>query len=114
GISLLMKSLSFFAALAVGLRWNASLGVKFLRVVPYATVIIVLLTLISQIAMLLASVLPLKVVLMLGSDGVPRYFPAFLTSLNRDVLIGVLTGGTIGFFIVHIISEKLIQAVNSY
>ncbi len=100
--------------LALGLRWNASLGAKFLRVVPFATLIIVLLTLLSQVAMLLASVLPLKVIIMLGSDGIPRYFPGFLASLERDVLIGVLAAGTVGFFLVHLVAEKMIRGVTGY
>lgn len=98
----------------VGLRWNASLGVKFLRVVPYSTLAIVLLTLVSQIAMLLASFLPLKVIIMLGSDGIPRYFPSFLAALERDVLIGVLSAGTVGFFLVYLVAEKMIEGVTQY
>jgi len=100
--------------LALGLRWNASLGAKFLRVVPFSTLIIVLLTLVSQVAMLLASVLPLKVIIMLGAEGIPRYFPDFLASLGRDVLIGVLAAGTVGFFLMHLVAEKMIRGVTGY
>lgn len=109
-----MKGFKFFSNLAIGLRWNLSLGLKFLRVVPFLTTLIVLLTLISQLTMLLASFLPLKVVIMLGSDGIPRYFPEFLASMERNALISVLTGGTIGFFIAHIVSEKMIQSATRY
>lgn len=94
---------------SVGLRWNASLGAKFLRVVPYSTFAIVLLTLMSQIAMLVASFLPLKVIIMLGSEGIPSYFPAFLAALERDVLIGLLSAGTVGFFLVHLAAERMIE-----
>lgn len=94
------------SSLIAGLRWNASLGVKFMRVVPYSTVIIVILTLISQVAMLFASFLPLKVILMLGADGTPNYFPGFLTGLERNMLIGVLSVGTLVFFLVHLLAEK--------
>lgn len=100
--------------LVLGLRWNASLGAKFLRVVPFSTLIIVLLTLVSQVAMLLASVLPLKVIIMLGSEGIPRYFPNFLASLERDVLIGLLAAGTVGFFLVHLLAEQLIRGVTGH
>src|SRR5690606_34470029 len=80
---------------------------------PLATLVIILLTLVSQIAMLLASFLPLKIIIMLGSDGIPRYFPAFLAALERDVLIGVLTAGTTGFFIVYLMAERLIQGTTA-
>lgn len=95
--------------IVAGLRWNASLGVKFLRVVPYSTLVIVLLTLASQLAMLVASFLPLKVIIMLGSEDTPNYFPAFLAGLERDVLIGILSAGTVGFFLSHLVAERLIE-----
>lgn len=98
----------------VGLRWNASLGVKFLRVVPYSTLAIVLLTLVSQIAMLLASFLPLKVIIMLGAESTPSYFPVFLAALERSVLIGILSAGTAGFFLVHFACERMIESATGY
>lgn len=97
--------------LIAGARWNASLGVKFVRVVPYCTLTIILFTLVSQMAMLAASFLPLKVIIMLGSEGVPRYFPAFFTALGRDVLISFLSAGTVGFFLVHLVSERVIENI---
>lgn len=99
---------------AAGLRWNASLGAKFLRVVPYVTSAIVLLTLGSQIAMLLASFLPLKVIIMLGSEGTPRYFPEFLAALEREVLIGILSAGTVGCFLIHLAAERMIERATGF
>ena len=95
---------------AKGLRWSISIGIKFLRVVPVMTLVIVLFTLTSQIAMLLASFLPLKVIIMLGSEGVPSYFPDFLAYLERDILIGLLSAGTVGFFLIHLAAERVIEA----
>lgn len=91
-----------------GLRWNLSLGVKFFRVVPFHTVVIILLTLGSQVAAILASLLPLKVVILLGSDRIPRYFPDSFSYVDRDVLIGGLSAATLGFFLLHLFFEKLI------
>jgi hypothetical protein len=45
-----------------------------------------MLTLISQISTLLAFFLPLKVVILLGSDRMPRYIPEALAALGHDAL----------------------------
>lgn len=90
-------------------RWSLSLGAKFVRVVPLHTLTIVLLTLVSQIATLLASFLPLKVVILLGSEGMPRYFPASFSQIDRDTLIASLSVATVGFFILVLLSERLID-----
>ncbi len=89
-------------------RWSLSLGAKFIRVVPVRTLLIVLLTLLSQIATLLASFLPLKVVILLGSEGIPRYFPATFAEIDRDILIAFLSISTLGFFLLHLLAERLI------
>lgn len=89
-------------------RWCLTLGAKFGRVVPLHTLAIVLLTLVSQIATLLASFLPLKVVILLGSDRIPRYFPAYLAELDRDVVIVALSIATVGFFLLYLLAERLI------
>ncbi|MCG6658043.1 hypothetical protein HOP52_09780 [Halomonas campisalis] len=101
------------AKLVSGLRWNVSLGAKFLRVVPFFTLVVVFLTLVSQIAALLASFLPLKVIIMLGSDGIPRYFPSSFATLDRDSLIAALSAGTLGFFLLHFLAERMIGWVTS-
>lgn len=91
-----------------GLRWNLTLGAKFFRVVPFHTVVIVFLTLGSQVAAILASLLPLKVVILLGSERIPRYFPDGFSYIDRDVLIGALSAATLGFFILHLFFEKMV------
>ncbi|WP_287123971.1 hypothetical protein [Chromohalobacter sp.] len=100
-------------AIAKVLRWVLSLGAKFFRVVAVHTVTIVFLTLVSQVSTLLASILPLKVVILLGSDSIPRYFPQFFVGMGRDALIGSLSIATLGFFLVHLFSERLIERVTS-
>src|SRR5699024_6821580 len=93
------------------LKWLKSLSAKVFRVVPGGTSFIVFMTLISQITAMLASFIPLKVVIMLGSDGIPRYFPASFAQLDRDVLIAELSVGMLGFFVLHLLAEKSIAWV---
>lgn len=93
------------------LRWCVSLTGKFGSVVFWRTSLIVLLTLVSQVATLLASFLPLKVVILLGSDQMPRYLPEALSVYGRDMLIAGLSMATVAFFVVHLLSERLIAAI---
>ena len=93
------------------LRWSLSLGAKFARVVPWQTALIVLLTLISQISTLLAFFLPLKVVILLGSDRIPRYIPEALAALGHDALIVALSIATVAFFVVYLLAERAIAWV---
>lgn len=92
-----------------GLRWSLSLGAKIARVVPKLTFLLVCVALVSQVAMLLASFLPLKVVILLGSEGVPGYLPSPLKAVGRDALIGLLSLITVGFFVVHLMAEKIVD-----
>lgn len=94
-------------------RWCISLGAKFIRVVPKRTAFIVCCTLLSQISMLLASLLPLKVIIMLGSENVPSYFPSFLLEFERNYILALLAGSAIGFFILHQVAEVIIRALTA-
>lgn len=91
------------------LRWSLSLGAKFYRVVPVLTLIIVFLTIVAQISSLLSFFLPLKIVILLGSEGMPRYFPAAFAQFDRDWLIGGLSAATVGFFLLSLLANKLIE-----
>lgn len=99
---------SMIAALVNTLRWSGSLGRKFIGVVPGPTLAIVGATLVSQISMLLAFILPVKIVILLGSDGIPGYFPSSFEAVDRDMLIVLLSTGTAGFYLLYLSAERLI------
>lgn len=94
------------------LRWFLSLGKKFVRVTPIRTLMVVLLTLVGQVAYILSFFLPLKIVILLGTDGIPRYFPASFAQFDRDLLIVYLSVATIGFFFLNVVTEKLTDYVS--
>src|SRR5690625_4438492 len=96
---------------AATLRWCLSLGAKFIKEVPLRTQWIVLLTLVSQVSMLVASFLPLKVVIMLGSDRIPRYFPDAIRDYDRGQVLTLLSALAIAFFVLHNVSERLITTL---
>lgn len=88
-----------------GLQWSLSFGTKCFRVAPLDTTIVVWATLVSQVAILLAFFLPLKVVILLGSEGMPRYFPASFANVERDLLIVSLSASAIASYLIHLASE---------
>lgn len=95
------------------LRWSVSLGAKFFRVVPFYTSVIVMLTLVVQLSTVLSSFLPLKVIILLGSERMPHYFPPSFQALGRDTLVVLLSVATIGFFLLTLLASKLIDVVTA-
>lgn len=91
-------------------RWLLSLSRRLIRVVPGFTLYSVAATLVSQLALLLAFVLPLKVILLLGSEGIPRYFPEQFKAFDRQTLILALSGLAMLLFLMHLLAERFISA----
>jgi len=91
------------------LKWSSRLGAKFFWAVPTSTSTVVVATLISQVGVLLAFFLPLKVIILLGSDGIPRYFPPAFGQVDRDSLIIGLSAATIAFYLVHLFAERVVK-----
>lgn len=100
---------SMFKGMHTTMRWLISLGAKFVRVAPGATLLVVLATLVSQVAVLLAFFLPLKVVILLGSEGMPRYFPAAFAEVDRDFLVVSLSVATVAFYCLHLLAERVVR-----
>lgn len=96
------------------LRWSLSVGAKFARVVPGYTLAVVLATLVSQIAMLLAFFLPLKIIMLLGSPGVPRYFPRAFLEIDRSQLVLWLSAAAVTSYVVYLLAEKLMDYLSNH
>lgn len=91
------------------MRWSGSIGAKFSRIVPAETAAVVVLTLVSQVSILLAFFLPLKVIILLGSTGIPRYFPSAFADYDRHSLVVWLSVAAVAFYVLHLLSEWLIK-----
>jgi hypothetical protein len=89
-------------------QWAFSVGGKLLRVVPGYTFAVVIVNLISQLSILLAFFLPLKVIILLGSSGIPHYFPESWQSLGRDQLVAILSFTAAGFYLLNLLAEKIL------
>lgn len=80
------------------LRWFFTVWCRLLSQTPVAAPITSLLLLTSQLAQTVAFMLPLKVILLLGGNGIPRYFRGFVTPETRDLWIVMLCIGAIALY----------------
>lgn len=72
---------------------------------PFTTFFIVIATIASQIFYLLASVLPIKVILMIASGSVPRFFPDFMRQIQMNELIAYLGGAALLSYVGHLLLQ---------
>lgn len=91
------------------LKWLSSIGRKIFSVSFGMSQVIVITTLVSQLSLLLAFFLPLKVLILLSSSGVPHYFPESFQLVERDVLVIALSGAAVGFYVVYLLADKVIE-----
>ncbi len=69
------------------LHWFYRLAVVFSKTLPANMLAIVFLGLFSRVASILALLLPVKILLLVGNNRVPAYFPTFLREIQLDTLI---------------------------
>ena len=89
-------------------KWSLSFGGKLFSIVPFYTILVIGLTLVSQISMLLAFFLPLKVLLLLGSTDIPGYFRDLYGEIGRNELVVVLASGSAVFYLIFLFAERLV------
>ncbi|MDD2134848.1 hypothetical protein [Pseudomonas kurunegalensis] len=100
---------STIANLYSTMTWLRSIGNKITRIVPGFTAAIIIATLTSQASLLLAYFLPLKVIILFGSAGIPSYFPSQLKAIDKNHLIIALTLATAFFYLLNMLCEQIIS-----
>ena len=90
-------------------KWYKKLTGRFINISFFQTFIVIIATLFSQIFLLLSSMLPLKVIMLLGSDKIPKFFPDSWQGIDKDMLIIYLAILSIVFFLLHVFAEKIIE-----
>lgn len=89
--------------------WLFSVGKKIICTVPFYTAAVIAATLISQISLLTAYFLPLKVIILISSSSVPQYFPNSWIAFGHKNLVIALSIATIFFYLLHVASEAIIS-----
>jgi len=93
----------------IALKWYKKLTGRFLNISSLETIVVIIATLFSQLFLLISSMMPLKVMMLLGSDRIPKFFPISWQSMDRDTLIIYLAIATIFCFVLYLMSEKMID-----
>lgn len=87
------------------LVWYIQLSKVFFIKSPKQLLFAVGLGLFSEFCSLVGSALPIKIILLMGSDSIPKYFPSFMMDFGKNNLIYLLTLASIFCWVLFIISE---------
>ena len=83
-------------------KWSKSIAGKFFSCVPGQTSGVVVCTIISQLSLTLSFFLPLKVIILLGSSGIPSYFPLSFHKVDKNELVVYLAILSGVFYLLHL------------
>lgn len=88
--------------------WCLSLGTKIIRVTPTTSITVQSASFAAQIFLLLTFFLPLKVLILLGSDTIPHYYPLYLRNIKKTHLIAGLSVLALLSYLLYMLSELII------
>lgn len=74
------------------LYWVLQIGRKMVSIAPFQTAAAIFLTVIADFCHFLAAFLPLKIVMLMGTEGMPRFLPDSWLALGLETLILILAG----------------------
>ena len=102
---------NLFKETAYFFSWVFGIVGHFISIVSALTVSTICLQILSRIMNLLAFMLPLKIVLLAGTSGVPRYFRLFIDPANKMPWIYGLAVATVIAFILTIVLDNWIKSL---
>jgi hypothetical protein len=89
------------------ITWFYRVVLTFFRIRPWTTTGIVAMSAASRITTVLSAFLPLKVVLLAGSEGVPRYFQFFMTPENKNAWLLILAAGAVALYVLTVCLDSM-------
>lgn len=96
------------------LKWYLDTAQRFFSMMPKSSITIVFFSLIARFSGMLSMLLPIKVILLLGSNRTPRYFPDFLKDVDRDILVITLSISAVVMYLINMGAEKLVSYIANY
>lgn len=91
-------------------HWFYLIALRFIGQLRFSGWYLVTCMMASQLSALLASLLPLKVVMLLGGTKIPSYMPEFAQELGITKLVIYLTAAAMLFFLAYLALEKHIDS----
>lgn len=93
------------------LPWPLLVGAKFLQVHPVGTICAILLALPGQLALIASFLLPIKIIMLMASEGMPNFMPSITADMDKKMVISLLAGLSITSFAFHHLANKTIQKI---
>lgn len=90
--------------------WLNMVLIAFQRVKRRSALSIVFMSLVSRVFTLMAFILPLKVIILAGSDGVPKYFNGLIDYQDKGAWILALSVAAFGFYVMCLFLDFLVDA----
>lgn len=89
--------------------WFFKVLTVFFKARPLTTAAVIVTTISGQVTKFLSMILPLKVILLAGSEGVPGYFEFFISPENKDLWIVIFLVSIVTLFLVNYLLDNLSQ-----
>lgn len=105
-----MKGLWLISVLSSFFQWSSSLLNKLLAGATLNTVVVVFFSIASQLFLMASFLLPLKVIILMGSESMPSYFPSTFGQHQKNNIILLLVILSVVFYFLYWASERLIHA----
>jgi hypothetical protein len=105
--------LRFLSETGSAVRWVLRVLAQFMSNKPVVTVVFAFCVIAGQIATLLAFFLPLKILILAGSEGVPRYFRFMIEPDEKTEWIVILSIGAVVIYVVSLLLDRLGQIMSS-
>lgn len=83
------------------------------RCAPWSFLTCMPLVVINQVSFILMFMLPLKIIIMLGTEGIPRHMQFFVTEESREQWIIFLSLAIVGFFLVYLATEFILNRLGT-
>ena len=84
---------------------------RMLRCAPVAFLLAIPTVAVNQVSFILSMMLPLKVIILIGSDGIPRFLRFLMTEQSKQQWIVYLFGLSVAFFLLYLLTNRLLVAL---
>lgn len=104
--------MNFLKQTAEAIAWTGRVLAYLFQLIPGLAATVIYTALVSRITRMLAFLLPLKVILLAGSNGVPGYFHPFVGPDQKDLAVAILATLSIACYFANLICDTLTRKVS--
>lgn len=89
------------------IKWMSRLGGRFFAALPFGCAISIISILVNQVATFLLSIIPIKIILIIGSGKVPKFIPEEFREYDQGGVILFFVGLAVLSFFLEILSKRI-------